>query len=215
MSKIIGVTVGTPLPKPNFKQTDPTKGDYIKNKPILSTVATSGSWGDLKDKPFGEEGWTIEWDGDITDKETVTLDGLELVRVSDNTIALSDVLGSVVSYEISYDGVETRTFCVTEDCVADGEGLMFAITHTGSDTGVPIVIICNQDLGEYGISMREGVYFANKFVHARSISSTTIKTIDETYIPDTIARASDVEANTSEINAFTPITYAEIEALFD
>ena len=31
--KIIGVTVGTPLPKPNFKQTDPTKGDYIKNKP--------------------------------------------------------------------------------------------------------------------------------------------------------------------------------------
>ena len=33
MSKIIGVTVGTQLPKPNFKQNDPTKGDYIKNKP--------------------------------------------------------------------------------------------------------------------------------------------------------------------------------------
>ena len=33
MSKIIGVTVGTQLPKPNFKQDDPTKGDYIKNKP--------------------------------------------------------------------------------------------------------------------------------------------------------------------------------------
>ena len=33
MSKIIGVTVGSSLPKPNFKQTDPTKGDYIKNKP--------------------------------------------------------------------------------------------------------------------------------------------------------------------------------------
>ena len=31
--KIIGATVGTQLPKPNFKQTDPTKGDYIKNKP--------------------------------------------------------------------------------------------------------------------------------------------------------------------------------------
>lgn len=31
--KIIGVTVGSSLPKPNFKQTDPTKGDYIKNKP--------------------------------------------------------------------------------------------------------------------------------------------------------------------------------------
>lgn len=31
--KIIGVTVGTTTPKPNFNQTDPKKGDYIKNKP--------------------------------------------------------------------------------------------------------------------------------------------------------------------------------------
>lgn len=31
--KIIGVTVGTTLPKPDFNQTDKTKGDYIKNKP--------------------------------------------------------------------------------------------------------------------------------------------------------------------------------------
>lgn len=31
--KIIGITVGTPLPKPNFNQDDPTKGDYIKNRP--------------------------------------------------------------------------------------------------------------------------------------------------------------------------------------
>lgn len=37
MSKIIGVTVGTQLPKPNFNQTDPTKGDYIKNKPVPMT----------------------------------------------------------------------------------------------------------------------------------------------------------------------------------
>lgn len=44
--KIIGITVGTQLPKPNFKQTDPTKGDYIKNKPdfdgLKSKVNTIG-----------------------------------------------------------------------------------------------------------------------------------------------------------------------------
>ena len=38
--KIIGVTVGTTLPKPNFKQTDPTKGDYIKNKPDFEGLKT-------------------------------------------------------------------------------------------------------------------------------------------------------------------------------
>lgn len=31
--KIIGITVGTTLPKPDFRQTDEHKGDYIKNKP--------------------------------------------------------------------------------------------------------------------------------------------------------------------------------------
>lgn len=30
--KIIGVTVGSPLPKPDLTQTDPTKGDYVKGK---------------------------------------------------------------------------------------------------------------------------------------------------------------------------------------
>lgn len=35
--KIIGNTIGTTLPKPNFAQTDPTKGDYIRNKPAPMT----------------------------------------------------------------------------------------------------------------------------------------------------------------------------------
>lgn len=30
--KIIGVTVGSPLPKPDLTQTDPTKRDYVKGK---------------------------------------------------------------------------------------------------------------------------------------------------------------------------------------
>ena len=30
--KIIGVTVGSPLPKPNLMQNDPAKGDYVKGK---------------------------------------------------------------------------------------------------------------------------------------------------------------------------------------
>lgn len=35
--KIIGVTVGSPLPKSNLKQTDPTKGDYVKGREIIPT----------------------------------------------------------------------------------------------------------------------------------------------------------------------------------
>lgn len=39
--KIVGYTVGTSLPKPDFKQTDPNKGDYIKNKPDVDGLQTT------------------------------------------------------------------------------------------------------------------------------------------------------------------------------
>lgn len=35
MSKIIGYTVGTTIPKPNFAQNDPKKGDFIKGRELL------------------------------------------------------------------------------------------------------------------------------------------------------------------------------------
>lgn len=38
-------------PQGDWEQTDSTKADYIKNKPSLSTVATSGSYNDLTDVP--------------------------------------------------------------------------------------------------------------------------------------------------------------------
>ena len=41
MRKIIGVTVGTTLPKPNFDQIDPRKGDYIKgDRSFMDAVKT-------------------------------------------------------------------------------------------------------------------------------------------------------------------------------
>ena len=35
--KIYGITVGSPLPKSNLKQEDPSKGDYVKGKEIIPT----------------------------------------------------------------------------------------------------------------------------------------------------------------------------------
>ncbi len=50
--KIIGATVGTSLPKPNFDQTDPKKGDYIKGDRsflrIDDTLTESGISADAK-----------------------------------------------------------------------------------------------------------------------------------------------------------------------
>lgn len=73
MAKIIGNTIATPMPRPDWNQNDETKADFIKNKPDILTeedvvkivkenggggtteslapVATSGSFNDLKHKP--------------------------------------------------------------------------------------------------------------------------------------------------------------------
>lgn len=43
MAKIVGNTVGIPNPQPDWEQNDPTKADYIKNKPDLSNVGNAGA----------------------------------------------------------------------------------------------------------------------------------------------------------------------------
>ena len=39
MSKIIGNTTTTPVPRSNWEQTDKTKADFIRNKPTLGTIS--------------------------------------------------------------------------------------------------------------------------------------------------------------------------------
>lgn len=48
---VVGISVGAPAAQSDWAQTDETKADYIKNKPTLATVAASGSYNDLSDKP--------------------------------------------------------------------------------------------------------------------------------------------------------------------
>lgn len=46
--KIIGVTVGSPLPKPNLMQNDPKKGDYVKGKEeFLEQIGAPESGGNV------------------------------------------------------------------------------------------------------------------------------------------------------------------------
>lgn len=79
MSKIIGVTVGTSLPKPNFKQTDPTKGDYIKNKPDFDGLKDQvHTVSDL----VGDKSVSLQIEDAVSQKsqvQIVTTDGTEIL----------------------------------------------------------------------------------------------------------------------------------------
>lgn len=68
MSKIIGITVGSPLPKPDLRQTDPTKGDYVKGKDIIPTKVSQLE----NDAEYATEQQLGELSADKLDKTELT-----------------------------------------------------------------------------------------------------------------------------------------------
>ena len=75
--KIIGVTVGTQLPKPNFKQTDPTKGDYIRNKPDFDGL--KGNVDELK---------TLVGDTAVSEQINTAIAGMDILSDTDKTLSV-------------------------------------------------------------------------------------------------------------------------------
>ena len=74
-TKLQGIAAGAEVNvQPNWTQTNTSADDYIKNKPTLATVATSGSYNDLEDKPNIPAGVTVD--------QTITQNGTNPVRGS-------------------------------------------------------------------------------------------------------------------------------------
>ena len=70
--KIIGNTVGTTIPKSNWDQTDPSKGDFIKNKPEVLDGVDGVTFTPSIDKD-GNLSWSN--DGDRENPESVNIKG--------------------------------------------------------------------------------------------------------------------------------------------
>ncbi len=73
----------------NWLQIDDTKIDYIKNKPILTLVATTGSYNDLTDQP------TTQSLGAIPLNRSITINGLKQDLSIDREWVVNPVLGGV------------------------------------------------------------------------------------------------------------------------
>ena len=111
--KIIGVTVGTTTPKPNFDQTDPRKGDYIKGDRsflrVDGTLSQAGISADAKAVGDAINVNTAKID-QVTDAIT-DMTNIMSTNYNESIIGLS-VDGQVVTY-IKGDGSK-HTF-VTQD----------------------------------------------------------------------------------------------------
>ena len=101
--KIIGITVGTQLPKPNFKQTDPTKGDYIKNKPDFDGLKTKVEQIEVRVDTMQENAYDDTELRGIVSENVAKIDTLnELVG---NTKVETQIGGAIATLESEIDSM--------------------------------------------------------------------------------------------------------------
>ena len=162
------------------------------------------SWNDLTDKPFGEEGSgaVIEWDGNTEGMEILLPFGEgtdETVKLSGHTPTPDDLIGGNITMVMDGEATSIELTPETVEMFKEGQReavdafffgdyafIAYSDTFTsmsGKEVTVPGPGIYSSlpDMGAMG-------YLAHL-----SYGSTTIKTIDEKFIPDSIARVSDIE----------------------
>lgn len=148
--EIIGNTTATPTPRSDWEQTDPTKADYIKNKPDLNMAVKTGitsnqhtltdeekasaakwlgiptTYDELKDKPFGvTEGINITMD---RSKGSVALKTGTAYFQTEKTYTVDELVGATAVYyddgSREYRTVSTDTansnFAKIVDATPDG-----------------------------------------------------------------------------------------------
>ena len=92
MSKIIGNPVGTTLPKSDWMQNDPTKGDYIRNKPDLQTLIGDTPVADQVNTALSSaQSYTDGKIANLLDNSTEAVDSIYELRdaMEDNADAIS------------------------------------------------------------------------------------------------------------------------------
>lgn len=228
IKKIIGNTVGTTLPKPNLNQTDPTKGDYVKGKEEFAQQyvrSVNGATPDengnvevaaqvhpdmaqndstkadyVKNRTHWEEGAqvTIEWDGSTMGRRTWVSGGgginsiqYTYYKIADLCPGEEDVIGSVI--ELSNGNTITITnkhFSGFTNGVAYVDCLCL-INRPNPGGGTTI------DPDFVGVYARndDGVYPARY-----TYGSVTVHQLDEKFIPDTIARKTDLPDSSQNVD---------------
>ena len=162
--------------------------DTITRDSELHAIAKSGSWNDLIDKPFGEE---ISLTEVIKDMSVTTNRGGYMLYDSEMGFPVNPpTIDGTESFYIKIDGKNYKGVYSEELNKSDGSsitGLKFIKVQTENGSVI-------YALDEYTVS----VYYDDGFENSSHVvglytsSEASVKQLDEKFIPDTIARKSDM-----------------------
>ena len=183
--------------------------EKLKDSIIPDTVSRVGhtpSFNDLEDKPFYEEtttvqGDTLTWDGNTEGLVTVEVpgyDGAVFARISDAVPTLDDCLNGII--EVSSNGA-TSTW--THQQLVETFYPQSGVLCTEGITAIPTD---NYMLASFGLQFpKAGIYAvsAEGMEHIASLTipgytgfvttETVVKTIDPKFLPEDIAKVSDID----------------------
>lgn len=176
-------------------------GDISVSEQITEAIDSHNhSWNDLTDRPFYDSNIAINWDGNIDGKDAFVLTLSEgasynYYKLSDHVPNINDLVGGIVTFY-------GETLTLTSDFLIQDVGCYYL--------GEPaFVVIQNAEASMDGIAITPpstGIYFMNMDgAYVSNLTYGSIKTLDEKYISENIARVDDIVENT--------VSYAEPQTL--
>lgn len=167
-----------------------------------------------KNRTHWMDGVVIKWDGNTEDRDTLYFSSTDsyLYKVSDMMPSASELETSVMVYftpNIGDDGTTDGTGQARE---YSSSGLVYGeddnyINCVGIRDGVMVIYNTEFSIGDTSYTAPStGVYFTHfsgggigTYVQSLSYGNVTYHTLDEAFIPDTIARTADLAAPKTEL----------------
>ena len=145
----------------------------------------------------------IVWDGNIDGRPVIDLgNGCYLCKVSEDVYSKEQIIASTLSIS------DTFSYVVTEDLLFLEPGLygtpdacfVYSENDANINMGLPQGTITN------GVWFYKAVYSGSEVFYATAFSPNTLKTIDEKFIPDTIARKSDIPESSGGVQSVNGVS---------
>lgn len=156
---IIGNTVGTTMPRPDWSQADPTKADYVKNRPMYDGVYT------VPVEAISEDSVSFDPDGDL----------LPFHKVSDLNV---EVTAETTLSVYSWNGEQYMFENVLLENVSDGVWQYLTV-----------ILCTRGGLTYKGATIPEaGVYVISSMsiMGPFTVYLRNVKKLDEKYLPNTV-----------------------------
>lgn len=158
-------------------------------------------WDDIEDKPFYDTGIeSLTWDGDTTNKEEYRLNQRTLMyKISDEFIPPELMMGATITLVNRTDETQDvgEIVKIRYDVTTFKDEQTYTAVSSFAPTGGDHILVVHSDEYNRFYNWPRGVYVSDQIKYKWYVSeikfNSTIKPLDEKYLPNTIPNVEEVQ----------------------